>query len=295
MADTTPPATDLASQYLFPSDRFSLEVTDRRVHDVAIQRWFNKKFLLREGVPCPVIFAGLMDAYAQFNRLQKGPNNPYAYLKELKEYPGLEPAPLRFPLISVEWKSMRYRPEQSLATRVNRRVYYPTVSKDVKLQDLGTVAQARYPSAYTFIYQIEFLCARPDTQASFARQLTRCFRVMSAGTPQTFIPVVWPGYFGAAAERLVLTSTIDNMTEHAPTDTEQQFRLSFTLELEGWAIDPDITVAPTFWYISVGENVLSPDDVDRYYDFHGVQVAYDMRTPPLENAVLIHRNLPPTS
>ncbi len=97
----TAPLTDQATTYLIPADRFQLEVTDVRVHHVALQRWFNRRFLLREGVPCPVIFAGPMDAYAQFNRLWSTPKNPYSYLSMLKDFPGLEPAPLRFPLIAV--------------------------------------------------------------------------------------------------------------------------------------------------------------------------------------------------
>jgi hypothetical protein len=293
MAETTERA-DLATQYLFGSDRFSLESTDQRVHDRAMERWCYKRFLLREGCPCPVIMAPPMDAYAQFRNMWKQPNNPYNYLKTQREYGGLEPTPMRFPLISLEWKRMRYRPEQSYASRTNRRLYYPTISPDVKLRDLASVAQARFPAAWTYVYQMDFWCARRDTQASFVQQLTNSFRVMSAGTPQTFIPAVFPGYFGGVAERLVLASDIENMTEAESTEKELQHRISVTLELEGYAVDPTVTVAPVLWEFLLGANVLSPEDTTRYFDMHGVETSFDLRTLPLLNATLVHRHLPPT-
>lgn len=291
---------DQSTTYLYPADRFQLEVTDVRVHHVALQRWFNRRFLLREGYPCPVIFAGQMDAYAQFNHLWRQPTNPFNYLATLQDpaSAGLSPAPLRFPLIAVDFKSMRYRPEQSYASRVNRRLYYPTVNNEAQgltQGDLGNVAQARFPAAWTFSFQVDFLSARPDTRDFFIKQLNQCFRVMSAGTPQTFIPVVYPNYMGALAERLVLTSNIDDMTEKEPTGTEMRYRISVTLEIEGYAIDTTVTVAPTLWSMVVGGAALSPDDVARYFDLHATSVTRDLRTLPLENSVLVAREatLPP--
>lgn len=294
-----PTAHDQATTYLYPADRFQLGLTDLRVHHVALQRWFNRRFLLQEGCPCPVIFAGMMDAYAQFNMLFKQPDNPYNYLETLRQYPGLEPGPLRFPLIAVDYKSMRYRPEQSYASRVNRRLYYPTVNsvaQGLTLQDLGNVAQARFPAAYTFRFQVDFLSARPDTRDFFIKQLSQCFRVMSAGTPQTFIPVVYPNYAGALAERLVLVSDIDDMTEKEPEGKEMQYRTTVVLEIEGYAIDTSVVVSPTLWSMVVGENVLDPEDVERYFDLHAVTVQTDLRTAPLENSVLVERedDLPPS-
>lgn len=297
MADV---ATDISTFYLDPPDRFTMEATDVRVHAVAIQRWLQRRFLIREGFPCPVIFAGPMDAYAAFNRLWKDPNNPYSYLKEMVEYPGQTPGQIRFPLISIDFKKMRYRPLQSYSSRVNRRLYWPTVSsvaEGVKIGDLGNVAQARFPAAWTFVYQLEFYTSRPDTQAIFIKQLTNCFRVMSAGTPQTFIPVVYPNYFGAVAERLVLASDIDDITEKEQNNSEVQYRTSMLLELEGYAIDPNVTIAPTFWGMIVGSEAVSPLGVQSYFDFHQVKVEEDLhlRQPYLNPTLVTRTPLPPAS
>lgn len=293
-----PVAQDQSTTYLYPADRFQLELSDVRVHHVALQRWFNRRFLLREGVPCPVIFSGMMDAYAQFNRLSRQPQNPYNYLSALKANPGQVPAELRFPLIAVDFKAVRYRPEQSYASRVNRRLYYPTVNDEAQgltRNDLGNVAQARFPAAWTFIFQVDFLSARPDTRDFFIKQLHQCFRVMSAGTPQTYIPVVYPNYMGALAERLVLVSSIDDMTEKEPEGKEMQYRISVMLEIEGYAVDTTVSVSPTLWSMVVGANVLDPVDVERYFDLHNSAVTTDLREGTLENAVLVEReaDLPP--
>ncbi len=294
-----PVAQDISTTYLYPADRFQLELADVRVHHVALQRWFNRRFLLREGFPCPVIFAGMMDAYAQFNRLWRQPSNPYNYLKALENNPGQEPAALRFPLIAVDFKTIRYRPEQSYASRVNRRLYYPTVNSEAQgltRNDLGNVAQARFPAAWTFIFQVDFLSARPDTRDFFIKQLHQCFRVMSAGTPQTYIPVVYPNYMGALAERLVLVSNIDDMTEKEPDGKEMQYRISVMLEIEGYAVDTTVSVSPTLWSMAVGANALDPADVERYFDLHTIAATTDLREGPLENAILVAReaSLPPT-
>ncbi len=260
--------------YLYPSDDFDVELTDVRVHVVALTRWFNRQFLIREGMPVPVLLAGPMDAFAQFNRLWVGEHNPFSYLKELKEYPGREPAPLRFPLISVDWKGMRYRPEQSYASRVNRRLYWPTVNSPAQglvLSDLANVAQARFPAAWTFSYQVDFWCARPDTQAIFVKQLTNCFKTMSASVPQTYIPVVYPGYFGARYERVVLTSSIDDMTEKEPEGQEIRYRTSVVMDIEGYAVDQNVMITPTVWSVVSGDVVgVSPASLNILFSAHGV-------------------------
>ncbi len=291
--------TDMSTFYLDPGSRFTLEVTDKRVHDVAIQRWFQQKFLMREGFPVPIVLSNPMDAFATFSRLWNGPNNPYAYLAQLADFGGLDPGPMRFPLFSVDFKRMKYRPQQSYASRTNRRLKWLTVDsaqEGVTINDLANVAQARFPAAWTFQYQVDFWCTRPDTQAIFMKQLTNCFKVMSAGVPQTFIPVVYPNYFGSLAERLVLTSDIDDMTEKDNNNSEVQFRTSFTVEIEGYAIDPSVTVSPTFWTMIVGaEAAISPEDINRYFDLHGIQASQDLRAiRPVLNSVLVSRTpLPP--
>jgi hypothetical protein len=264
MPDTPAPAQDAGELYLYPADRFATELSDVRVHALALSRWLNTRFMLREGMPVPVLFTAPMDAFAQFNRLWREPNNPFGYLQELVRSQGattgaaggtsLTPAQLRFPLLSVDWRRMRYRTEQSYASRVNRRLYWPTVndtSQGLTLNDLGNVAQARMPAAWTFTYQVDFWCARPDTQALYVKQLTNSFKVMSAGVPQTFIPVAYPGYMGTLAERLVLASDIDDLTEKEPAETEVRYRTSVQLELDGYAVDQNVTVVPTVWNLEL--------------------------------------------
>lgn len=291
---TEPRAVDEATLYLYPANTQDMELSDVRVNGLAIMRWMNQKFMIREGMPCPVLFAAPMDAYAQFNRLWSAENNPYSYLRELEEFPGLEPAQLRFPLISIDWLRMRYRPEQSYATRVNRRLYWPTINsvqEGVTLADLGNVAQARMPSAWTHTYQVDFWCARPDTQAIFAKQLTNAFKVMSAGTPQTFIPVVYPGYFGALAERLVLSETVDNLTNREENDTEVRYRTSFTLDLEGYAVDQTRVITPTVWRILSTGSVVDPESLNIAFASAGI----DLRDYAVENPIVIQRStdMPP--
>ncbi len=289
--------------YLYPSDKFTMELTDVRVHLIALSRWLNSRFLIREGMPVPVIFAAPMDAFAQFSKLWKSPDNPFAYLQELRRGEAatgavvgrsLEPAQLRFPLISVDWKRMRYRPEQSYASRVNRRLYWPTinsVAEGLKLGDLGNVAQARFPAAWTFTYQIDFWCARPDTQAIFVKQLTNAFKIMSASVPQTFIPVVYPNYVGALAERLILSSDIDDLTDKQPVDTEMQFRTGVTVDIEGYATDNNIVVAPTLWTMMSGTAAVSPSSISVLFRESGV----DLRDGPVVNPIVVERlsTMPP--
>lgn len=297
------PAQDAGPLYLYAADRFATEISDVRVHAVALTNWLNSTFLLREGMPVPVLFAAPMDAFAQFNRLWKEPNNPFSYLNELTRSKGatgssvgtsLTPAQLRFPLLSIDWRKMRYRPEQSYASRVNRRVYWPTVndvSQGLTLSDLANVAQARMAAAWTFSYQVDFWCARPDTQAIYIKQLTNALKVMSAGTPQTFIPVVYPGYYGAVAERLVLASDIDDLTEKEPAETEMRYRTSILLDIEGYAVDQNITVVPTVWTLAAGSAAVSPSSLKVLFNASGV----NLRTPPVINPVIVDRmaSLPP--
>jgi hypothetical protein len=263
-----PPDPTIPSFYLYPSNDFDVEITDIRVHAIAIYRWLNRIIRIREGMPVPVLFTGPMDAFSQFNRLWSTPDNPYAYLKELQEYGCLdEPAQLRFPIISLDFKRMRYRPEQSYSTRVNRHAYWPTidsVQQGLRLNDLANIAVVHMPSAWNFVYQLDFWCSRPDTQAFFIKQFTNATKASSGGQIQTYIPVVYPGYYGFRVERIFLASDIEDMTDKAPENTEIQFRTSLTLELEGYAVPQMRTITPTVWNVfqTVGVN---PADVDRVY------------------------------
>lgn len=229
----------------------------------------NRKFLIREGMPVPVIFAGPMDAFAQFNTLWTSPNNPYSYLREMEEFSGLQPAPLRVPLISIEWKRMRYRPEQSYSTRVNRRVEWKSVNnvdpQGLRLNDVAHVRQARYPAAWNFVYQVDFYCARPDTQGYFVKQLNTAMQLMTAGAPQCMIPVVYPGYFGYCLERLFISGDIEDQTEKEPQEGEMRYRTSVNLEIEGYVVPQNTVIAPTMWRVIQNAIGLSPADLEQLY------------------------------
>lgn len=300
----TPPAPLLLPRELLPQTQrrgVTSDITAGRVHELAIQKWFYSHFFVSEGYPVPLVFATPMDAFSVAAELWKAPNNPFKYLLDAKDANGTPlyepyPANIRYPIISVKRLGWNPRINQSYGIHRYRHAGYPTVNKDVKQNDLGNVIVTRMPVAWDFRYQIDHFCTRPDTQAIFIQTVMRSI-VWAAGAIQTWIPVVYPGYFGTGHPmcRLYLDGNIENATPDEPSDAQVEFRTSFTLVLEGYSPDLDQVLWPTLWREIVGANPVSPEDLNTLFANPEVVIDEDLREHN-ENAVFkTLPDLPPVS
>lgn len=239
-----------------------------RYHELALQRWLYAKFQVREGYPVPVVFATPMDAFSLFNKLWKDDKNPFRFLFDLKDESGTPlyepyPANVRYPLISVMRKTVRYRPYQNFSIHRFRHVNWPTVSDtgttaingknqtgiDLLKCDLANVTTSQMPQAFDYRFQIDHMCLRPDTQAFFVEKLIKQFW-RTGGVLQTWLNVDYPGW-GTQQVRLYVDGDIDH---HAPEEADFQdknveFRTSFTIVIEGFSVDLDYKILPALWNI----------------------------------------------
>jgi hypothetical protein len=127
-----------------------------------------------------------------------------------------------------------------------RRIHYPTVSADVTIDDLGTVRQAYYPSAWDFKFQLDHFCLQPGTQARFIHRLMEEF-TRGGGNLQTWMLVRYPDWWSTQLIRMRLDGGIENMTEPA-AETHTEFRTSCAIVVEGYVPDIDVKEIPTYWY-----------------------------------------------
>jgi len=194
-----------------------------------------------------------MDAFAEFTKLWAADKNPFQYLLEIKDEFGRplyepHPSPVRYPLISVYKRGMRYRAYQNASYHTWRRLNWPTVSSDVAKTDLGNVTTSHRPLAFDFRYQIDHFCMRPDTQAFFTEKLLwEMWR--TGGVPQTWVLVDYP-VIGQRLVRLYLEGDVENATPEAPPEGEHvEFRTTLNVVLEGFSIDLAYQVHPALWEI----------------------------------------------
>ena len=276
-------------------NRFNLELTPVRIHALALNRWFQKNLWVAEGYPVPVIFATPMDAFSKFNLLWSSDKNPFAYLNDVNS-PHVDPANPKFPLISVNFKSMALRRSQNYGSRTFRRVDWRTVSglsDGLTKSNLGTVTSARYPQAWDFQYQIDIWTMRPDTQSILIDQVVEGFKI-GGGDAQTFISVAYPGYMGLTGVRCYLNGDIQDTTEKDPNDSAMRYRTTFNLVLEGWRPDLDLSFVPTLWYAVFGQEAVDPQNLSNYYDIHaGMGYGEDLRTTLMNPVFNSRTNLPP--
>lgn len=225
--------------------------TGRRWHELALQQWFHSRFFVRAGYPVPIIFAAPMDAFGQFEKLWKSDKNPFDYLLEVKGDDGkpiyTHPSNQVYPLISISPKGWSFRPQQNFSVRRWRRVNWPSVADDVARKDLGTVTQSMMPAAWNFKFQVDHFCLRPDTQAHYIHQaminLTR-----GGGNPQTWLPVIYPNWWGPRWVRMYLDGDIQNMTADEPAEgAHTEYRTSFNLVIEGYVPDYYYSEVPAMW------------------------------------------------
>jgi hypothetical protein len=232
------------------------------VHYAAVQAWMNRRFLVREGYPVPVILASPMNAFSEFIQLMGAQDGPFKYLFALKDTEGqpvYQPRQgvAQLPLISVQMNGITHRTAMNYGIHDWRRVDHPTVSDNATRQDLGNATQAKMPAGWNYNYNVEHYCRRPDTQMIFMHELQRAVHRASAGSAQTWITVNYPGWWGAQKCRLYIGNP-ENLTE----PDEQGvviYRTSFSVTVEGWFCDLDLRVLPTFWTLVTGSRgTLSP-------------------------------------
>jgi hypothetical protein len=240
-----------------------------------------------------------MNAFSDFQRLLQQEGGPLAYLADLKNEDGTplyqpHPAPVRLPLISVKRLDWGFDVARSFNPYWYRSAGWKTVSKDVKLDQLGEAAQIRMPQAWNFGFQVDHFALTPATQAYFISELMRSF-FNSASAPYTWIPAVYPGFFGYRMIRVVLESdSIKDATEDEPAEGYRVYRTSFSLKVEGWNPDFDTYVGPVFWTLVENVQVIDPLVLNQVYDVSLTKTT-DMR--PLQDNPLVAAaiTMPPSS
>jgi hypothetical protein len=247
----------------------SLGATSMRYHELALQRWLNRLFIVREGYPVPVVFATPMDAFSQFTKLWSAANNPFQYLLNAVDEEGTPlyqpyPAPVRYPLLSVYRKGFKYRSYQNFSIHKFRHINWPTVSDDVGRCELGNVTTSKMPMAWDYRFQLDFFCNRPDTQAFFVEKLMREF-YKTGGTPQTWIAVEYPAW-GRQLIRVYIDGDIENNTPEEPeADKNVEFRTTVNIVVEGFSLDLNFQVEPAFWTLIFGQGSVDPDTLARAF------------------------------
>lgn len=273
-----------------------------RYHELALQRWLNKIFLLRWGVPVPVVFTTPMDAFSLFSKLWSEANNPFAYLLDVKDECGNpvyqpHPQPVRYPIISVYRKGWKFRNYQNFSIHRMRWINYPTVSDAAELYDAGThqqgtdltrcnlgeVTTSRFPMAFDYRFQIDHFCNRPDTQAFFTSQIFREFWRTGGPQLQTWLKVSYPG-FGDKLVRLYIDGDIENLTPEEPEqDKNVEFRTSFTVVIEGYDIDLNYKIYPALWKLILREGSAPPEALNSAFEFTGtVDLREDVQSDIIE-------------
>lgn len=248
----------------------SLSGTSMRYHELALQRWLNRLFIVREGYPVPVVFATPMDAFSQFLKLWSAANNPFQYLLNAVDEQGTPlyqpyPAQVRYPLLSVYRKGFKYRSYQNFSIHRFRHINWPTVSPDVGRCGLGNVSTSRMPMAWDYRFQIDYFCLRPDTQAFFVERLMWEF-YKTGGTPQTWIEVNYP-IWGKQLVRVYIDGDIENSTPEEPEpDKTVEFRTTLTLVVEGFSIDLNVQVLPVLWDLIFGESSVDPATLESSFN-----------------------------
>lgn len=266
----------------------SLGGTSMRYHELALQSWLNKLFIVREGYPIPVVFTNPMDAFSHFQNLWADENNPFKYLLDAKDENGAplyqpHPAPVRYPIISVHRKNWRYRTYQNFSQHRFRHINWPTVSDTglpiegvpnvgtgLRKIDLGNVTTSRMPMAWDFRFQVDHFCLRPDTQAFYIEQLMDTFW-RTGGTPQTWIQVAYPGW-GKKLVRLFIEGDVESLTPEEPEEGKNvEYRTSYTVVVEGFDVDLRYKIYPAFWTLIFGSGrelppTLVNDAIQGVYD-----------------------------
>ena len=287
---TIPPAPAVPDYTTTYASQFDVELTGMRIHELALNAWLYRTFYVSAGYPVPVVFATPMDAFSEFDKVLEQSNSPFAYLRKLPQEP--YPSNVRYPLIGVERKGWAFRPSQNYSSHVERRWGWPgnaTVADGFNSNNLSNVQQERMGMAWDYRFNIDHYAMRPDTQALFVQRLMRQLQY-TAGQPQLYIPVIYPGH-NAQWIRTFLQGEINDMTEKAPGENFMVFRTSLTLVMEGFSYDDNKVTVPTVWALLAQQGPTSPTDLGNAYNFG---FTYQLRENPTGNQVLNARApLPP--
>lgn len=276
-----------------PSDRNGM-----RYHELALQRWLNLNFHVVAGYPVPVVFTAPMDAFSYYSKMWATENSPFAYLYNAKDSAGNPlyepyPAPARYPIISVHRRGWRIRQSQNYSIHRWRRLGWTTrfTSGTNLRDDIGNVLTAQMPQAVDFLYQIDFFCLRPDTLAVFVKHFMQKCRRTGGQNFQTWITVAYP-FYGQLFSRLFVDGELAPMMPEEGGDTNQEYRVSIPVVVEGWEPDVVIQEEPVFWTLVVNgktPSAVSPGELETVYT-----ASVDMRSSQLTNNVMASRdNLPP--
>lgn len=262
----------------------SLGGTSMRYHELALQRWLNHLFFVREGYPVPVVFTSPMDAFSYFAQLWSDANNPFDYLLNLKDANGTplyepHPSPIRYPIISVYRKGWKYRQYQNFSIHRWRHINWPAVANagperygpeaqgwDLTKCRLGNVTTSRFPMAWDYRFQIDHFCNRPDTQAFFIERLMQEFWRTGGTVPQTWMNVPYPGW-GNRYIRIYLDGDIENLTPEEPEPGKNvEFRTSFTIVVEGFDVDLYYEIYPALWNLVFRFGPVAPIELDQCFN-----------------------------
>lgn len=251
----------------------ALGSTSMRYHELALQRWLNRKFFVREGYPVPVVFATPMDAFGNFGRLWSQANNPFQYLLDAKDEDGTplyqpHPQPVRYPLLSVYRKGWRYRSYQNFSIHRHRRINWPTVSSlndGIGKCELGNVMTSKMPMAWDYRFQINHFATRPDSQAFFLEKFIREFQD-TGGVPQCWIPCWYP-IWGMQLIRMYIDGDVENASpEDVDNESQVEFNTAVTVVVEGFSIDVKPEVLPALWYVVFGQGgTVDPEQLEVLY------------------------------
>lgn len=252
-----------------------------RLHEIALQRWLNRRFMVVEGTPVPVLFTKPMDAFADFQHLWEQHDGSLKYLLEAKDKDGKplyqpHPQAVRLPMIAVNRTGWTFSSRRTYSPHWNRHVGWPTVSKDVAKLDLGNVYQAEMPTAWDYKFQLDFFASRPDSQAIFIQTLMRAMSRLASAQAQTWIYAIYPGYFGIQPVRLYLADDgIQDMTED-DADSFRLYRTSVSLVVEGWSPDSNKLVVPAFWSQTSSSKAVDPSSIESQF-VQAIQQSEDLR------------------
>lgn len=267
----------------------SLDSTSMRYHELWLQRWLYSRFYVREGYPIPVVFSTPMDAFSLFSKLWADEQNPFAYLLEAKDEHGAplyepHPSPVRYPLISVMRKGIKFRPYQNFSIHQWKHINWPTISDagpvvpgkaeqigtDLKKCDLAHVTTSKMPMAFDYKFQIDHYCLRPDTQAFYVERLINQFW-RSGGGMQSWMDIEYPGW-GTQYIRIYVEGEIDTTVPEEYQDKNVEFRTSYVLTVEGFSIDVNYDIKPALWKLVPWSG--TPSQLTRLLE---VQLAVDLR------------------
>src|SRR2546422_3407245 len=86
-----------------------------------------------------------------------------------------------------------------------------------------------------------------------------------------------PRSVGLQLCRLYLEGDVDNLTPPEPeAEAHVEYRTSFNVTLQGWAVDLDRSAVPALWTQVLGVNAVDPADLTRLYQSYEVQQSDDL-------------------